>query len=206
MNVADVAVLFAYGSLLVELVVFPIPSEASTWQLLASRDGDAAVGAALVAARRRPTVAKAVVFAVPTILGVLAWLVPGLALLWPALRECARVPTDGTAAAAVAAIAIGRGLTFASVLQLRAARRAGRPPTGLFAWTRNPGLVGMYVCFAGLVLASGLPLLWAALPFYAANMHGRVRLEEAHLQARLGDVWTRYSAAVPRYLPFPGLR
>jgi protein-S-isoprenylcysteine O-methyltransferase Ste14 len=92
------------------------------------------------------------------------------------------------------------------VLQLRAARRTGQAPRGLFAWSRNPGLVGMYVCFAGLVLASGMPLLWCALPFYVANMHVRVRLEEAHLRLRLGQAWADYIAAVPRYLPVPGLR
>ncbi len=205
MNVADLAVAFVYASLFVELVAFPIPSEASTWQLLATRS-DAAVGEALVEARRRPTLTKFVCYAVPTVVGVVAWLVPGIALLWPALRELANVPSQATVAAAVVAIAIGRGLTFTSVLQLRAARRAGRTPAGLFRRSRNPGLVGMYVCFAGLVLASGFPVLWAVLPFYIANMHGRVRLEEAHLVARLGSAWTGYAALVPRYLPLPGLR
>jgi protein-S-isoprenylcysteine O-methyltransferase Ste14 len=206
MNVADAAVVFAYVSLCVELVVFPIPSEASTWQLLAAHDGAGPADDTLVAARRRPTLTKVLVFALPTVVGVAAWLVPGLALLLPALRDLAHVPTTGTAATAVAAIVLGRGLTFTSVLQLRAARHAGRAPRGLFLRSRNPGLVGMYVCFAGLVLASGLPLLWAVLPLYVANMHGRVRLEEAHLLARLGEAWSRYAAAVPRYLPLPGLR
>jgi protein-S-isoprenylcysteine O-methyltransferase Ste14 len=104
------------------------------------------------------------------------------------------------------AIGLGRGLTFTSVLQLRHAQRLGRPPEGWFRWSRNPGLVGMYLCFGGLVLAAGLPLLWAALPLYVANMHGRVRLEEAHQQAQLGPAWANYAAAVPRYLPLPGLR
>ena len=37
MNGVDALVLAAYASLLVELTVFPIPSEASTWQITTAR-------------------------------------------------------------------------------------------------------------------------------------------------------------------------
>ncbi|MCU0865773.1 MAG: hypothetical protein MUC36_18465 [Planctomycetes bacterium] len=211
MNVADHAIVFVYASLLVELVALPIPSEASTWQLLAATDGDSGDSgdtgdSALTTARRRRRVVKVLCYALPTAIGVIAWLMPGLALLWPALRGGAAPPGTAATAAAIGAIALGRGLTFLSVLQLRSAQRAGRLPAGLFRWSRNPGLVGMYVCFAGLVLASAMPVLWAVLPLYVGNMHARVRLEEAHLYARLGTAWTDYAATVPRYLPRPRLR
>jgi protein-S-isoprenylcysteine O-methyltransferase Ste14 len=205
MNVADHAVVFAYASLLFELVALPIPSEASTWQLLAAADGGTGDGA-LAAARRRRSAVKLVCYALPTAIGVIAWLLPGLALLWPALRGDAAPPSPAAIVAATVAIALGRGLTFTSVLQLRAAQRTGRMPTGLFRWSRNPGLVGMYCCFCGLVIASGMPVLWAVLPLYVGNMHGRVRLEEAHQHARLGAAWNDYAAAVPRYLSIPRLR
>jgi hypothetical protein len=52
MNAADAIVLLAYASLLVEMTVFPVPSEASTWQLLASNT-DTGEGA-LARARRVP--------------------------------------------------------------------------------------------------------------------------------------------------------
>jgi len=44
----DVVVLAAYGSLDVELTCFPIPSEASTWQLLEHSDGAGAGALAIL--------------------------------------------------------------------------------------------------------------------------------------------------------------
>lgn len=203
MNALDIVVVLAYATLLVEITVFPIPSEASTWQLLAEQGGGTGE---LQVARRRSLASKLAFFALPTAVGVAAWLVPLLTVVWPSWRSHVVEPGSAIGIVAMTAMAMGRGTTFLSVLQLRAARRAGQAPRGLFAWSRNPGLVGMYVCFAGLVLAAGMPLLWGALPFYVANMHVRVRLEEAHLRQRLGQAWADYIAAVPRYLPVPGLR
>jgi protein-S-isoprenylcysteine O-methyltransferase Ste14 len=94
----------------------------------------------------------------------------------------------------------GRAITFTSVLQLRAQRRAGGGPRWLFRRSRNPGLVGMFASYAGLCCLFGSPLLWVGLPLYVANMHGRVRMEEAHLAQRSGEQWRAYAAAVPRYV------
>lgn len=58
----------------------------------------------------------------------------------------------------------------------------------------------MFTCYLGLCCLAGSPLLWLGLPLYMGNMHGRVRMEEAHLSQRLGAAWTDYAARVPRYL------
>lgn len=205
MIAVDLVVLLAYASLVLELVVFPIPSEASTWQLLAS-DGPATdpAGArdALERARTRSTTGKLVRYFVPTALGVALWLLPIPCVLVPGFADavgCSRVPALQWPG--VALIVLGRGLTFTSVLQLRAQRRSGDGAPGFwFRRSRNPGLVGMYLCYLGLCVVFAAPLLWLGLPLYIANMHGRVRIEEAHLAARHGAAWHAYAARVPRYL------
>lgn len=200
MNAVDVVVLVAYGSLAVELLAFPIPSEASTLQLVTVR-GDPAGSDELQRARRRPLLQKLLCYFVPTALGVLLWLVPLACMAVPALGEalwCARFAA--LVVPGLLLVVLGRAVTFASVLQLRAQRRRGGEPSWLFRRSRNPGLVGMFTCYLGLCCLFGSPILWLGLPLYVGNMHGRVRMEEAHLAARLGDRWRAYAAVVPRYL------
>lgn len=211
MNVVDGLVLAAYASLLLELLVFPIPSEASTWQLLASGGEQAPSGLAadeLARARRRTTPAKLLSYLLPTALGVALFLVPLAGMFVAPLRDLLTCPPQSASSwSGVVLIALGRTVTFTSVLQLRAARREPRGLAhGLFRWSRNPGLVGMYGFYAGLCLVCLSPYMALGFPLYVANMHRRVRMEESHLEQRLGDSWRAYRGAVPRYAPLPGLR
>jgi protein-S-isoprenylcysteine O-methyltransferase Ste14 len=201
----DAVAIAAYATLLLELTMFPIPSEASTWQLLAGRDGPSAVALQRVHATARSR--RLLVLLLPTAIGVLAWLLPLLLIVVPGCRAALSVVLpDAVTIVGIAAIVLGRTITFGSVLQLRAAKRNERLPGALFLRSRNPGLVGMYVCYLGLMLGYGLPLLAVVLPLYVGNMHRRVRLEEAQLDFEHGASWRDYAARVPRYLPFPGLR
>lgn len=204
MNTIDSVVLAAYASLLVELLVFPIPSEASTWQLLANRDEGGNEGS-LTHARCTSLHNKILLFFLPTALGVLQFLVPLLCIVWVDARTALCTLADATTEAiGLPLIVVGRVVTFVSVLQLRAQRvSGGGPPRGLFTWSRNPGLCGMFIFYVGLCLAYGVPLMWIGLPLYVSNMHRRVLMEEAHLLAAHGQAWTAYATQVPRYL---GLR
>ena len=209
MNVVDVVVLAAYGSLLVELVVFPIPSEASTLQLLMASDDDRTAAAdRLQHARRRSLSVKVLRFFLPTAAGVVLWLLPLLCVFVPSVGETiGRADVPLLVVPGILLVALGRAVTFTSVLQLRAQRRRAGAPGWLFRRSRNPGLVGMFTCYFGLCCLCPSPLLWFGMPLYFANMHGRVRLEEAHQEARLGERWREYAARVPRYVGrVPALR
>lgn len=201
MNFVDAIVLLAYATLAVELLAFPIPSEASTWQLLASTgEPGRAPDDVLQRARARPLLRKVVVYFVPTAIGVLLWLLPLACTLAPAVADAVGAQRIGVLQVPGALlVALGRAVTFASVLQLRAQRRGGAPGW-LFRRSRNPGLVGMFTCYAGLCCVHATPLLLLGLPIYVANMHNRVRIEEAHLRTALGATWADYAARVPRYL------
>lgn len=202
MNAVDAVVLLAYASLVVELTLFPIPSEASTWQLLGATapTGGAGTDDALQAARGRSVAQKLLRYALPTTLGVALWLLPLACILAPGVAAAVgALPVAWLVGPGVALVALGRAITFVSVLQLRAQRR--RVGQGwLFRRSRNPGLVGMFACYLGLCCLFPSPLLWLGLPLYVGNMHARVRFEEAHLLARHGAAWSTYAARVPRYI------
>ena len=145
---------------------------------------------------------KVLMFFLPTAFGVALFVLPLLVRLGVPGVGFADIAISPTLTAiGLGLIVLGRAITFTSVLQLRAEkRRGGGPPAGLFRWSRNPGLVGMYTMYLGLCCLHPHWLLWLGFPIYVANMTGRVRLEEANLLARHGDSWRRYAAVVPRYL------
>jgi protein-S-isoprenylcysteine O-methyltransferase Ste14 len=207
MDAVAILLLVAYASLLLELVVFPIPSEASTYQLLfEAREPDPGADA-LSRARRRSPLTKLLLYFLPTFLGVLAFLIPLAALAFPALVD-SLVPIDALRNPAVrwsgaGLVLAGRLFTFVSVLQLRRMRRAGTGrASGLFLVSRNPGLLGMYAFYLGLCLIFPCAVLFACFVPYVLNMHNRILMEEGQLARNMGAEWRDYAARVPRYLFF----
>lgn len=202
----------AYGSLAIELLFFPIPSEASTLQLFRRADPDGNDGGPtptdpLSGERGRSAGDKLLRYFLPTAFGVLCFALPALLLLWPPLEGfVGALPGFDHPAAHWAGLGLlvgGRALTFGSVLQLRRRRRGvdySLQPAGIFRRSRNPGLVGMYAYYLGLLL--WFPSLLMLIGFfpYVLNMHQRVLLEERHLSGVLGAEYERYRASVPRYL------
>lgn len=207
MDFTDITVLAAYATLVIELTVFPIPSEASTLDLFRHDRQDEVERNALIQARNRSRASKLLRFLLPTSIGVGLFLMPLLAILWPQLRTSFfPIRLEEAANTGLALIIAGRLITFCSVLQLRSSKRRNRIPKGLFTFSRNPGLIGMFSFYIGLCLALGGPWLWLGLPLYFMNMHYRVCLEEAQLTAIHGDSWQTYQHRVARYLPIPGLK
>ncbi len=201
MTAIDWFVVAAYASLVVEMLWFAVPSEASTLQLFTRPgDDDDAVGHA----RGRSIGAKILGYLLPTAIGVAAFCIPLAAATIPGAFE--RLLPIGALVHPVARgvgvvlVVAGRVITVTAMRQLRG--RAGKDveATGLFAWSRNPGLVGMYVLYAGLVLIVPSALFIAAFVPYVWNMDRRVRLEESHLARIGGEPYARYRREVPRYV------
>ena len=204
MDTPSILLILSYGSFLLDLVIFPIPSEASTFQLCWGTDASAG---ALGTARGRPTFSKVVVYLLPSALGVMLFLVPLAAVARPDLvayllpvRTLQQVEWRW---AGILLVLMGRTLSLLSTGQLRAHQRAGElRSTGCFAVSRNPILVGLYLFYLGnCLLFSSLVLMIGFVP-YVLSMHRRVLLEEDNLSRSLGGAYLRYSARVPRYLLF----
>jgi len=200
-------ILAAYGSLLVELTVFPIPSEASTFQLLFRAEPEASEreASSLVRARERSILAKLFLYTLPTAVGIALFSIPLAAAFHPELIDrllpIAALHASAFAWAGAALVVAGRVLTFASVLQLRRHKRAGAlSARGLFTLSRNPGLVGMYLFYLGNALVFPCVILFIGFVPYVLNMHRRVLMEESHLARKLGADYRVYLESVPRYL------
>lgn len=76
--------------------------------------------------------------------------------------------------------------------------------SGPFARVRNPLYVGNMMLYAGMGVMSFALFPWlqaAALLWFLFQYSQIVSLEEEFLTERFGDEYTRYCAAVPRFLP-----
>ena len=76
--------------------------------------------------------------------------------------------------------------------------------TGPYARSRNPMYLGWGLLHLGSALVTGSGWLVAAGPPALLATHRVVLGEERRLEARFGDQFVRYRAAVPRYLPYRG--
>lgn len=206
LDARSVLVLVAYGSLLVQLLLFPVPSEASVYQLLLGAD-DEKDDTRVAHARGLSPVKKLVTYFLPTAVGIALFLIPLAAALWPPVVDYL-IPLhslDTVWALGLGAVLVlgGQSVTVVSVLQLRRYKiRSELQSSGLFRWSRNPGLVGMYAFYLGLCFLFPCVVLFVGLIPYVWNMHTRVLMEESHLSSRLGAPYVDYMTRVPRYVLF----
>ena len=208
MDPVSIVLLAAYAWLVIELTCFPVPCESSTYQLFFNTQEDSPQEDSLGQARRRPAWIKFAVYFLPTAIGVLLFVVPLIAVFWPRIIEfllpVKAMHARGFALAGAALVIAGRSLTFASVLQLRAQRKQAAnsaQTSGLFDYSRNPGLVGMYAFYLGNCLIFPSVVLFVGFVPYVSNMHRRVLMEESWLLRNGGESFRRYMERVPRYVP-----
>jgi protein-S-isoprenylcysteine O-methyltransferase Ste14 len=72
--------------------------------------------------------------------------------------------------------------------------------TGIYRFSRNPMLLGLYLIALGSALYVQCPLNWI-LVIIALTVHHKIILaEEVFLQSRFGEQWIRYRQRVRRYL------
>ena len=194
-----VVVTLAYVSLVLELVLTPVPSVVSAVQLASAEQ--AAAGSRWLRYR----------WFIPVLINNLTWVWP-LFLVW---REPATFGSGSSAQLTLLAVlgvvlvVAGRSLTIASALYLRKVVKPNighgdlNPPLtvgGPFRYSRNPGLVGMYCLALGLLCLVPNLAFVAGLCFYLWHMHRRIKMEEQHLTDAFGQAFRDYMQKVPRYV------
>lgn len=185
----EAVVLAIYGSILVDLIAFPVPSEASSWQLVTG-------------AEDRPTAAKRlVIYALPAALAVAAFALPIPLALLPSLREGLLPLPFGAVIPGLLLLIAGRLLSLIGAVQLNRSS-GGLTESGAFRVSRNPIVVGMWAMHLGSCLVFPSAVLWAGMIPLVANLHRRVRIEEAHLKSQFGPQFDAYAGRVGRYLVF----
>jgi protein-S-isoprenylcysteine O-methyltransferase Ste14 len=196
MSPISVIVLLTYGSLFIELLVFPVPSVASSRQLAAqSRDGAwRRIGHAL-----RGLVVGAFLF------------LPLFLVFFPDLVRLTIPVVDNPHPLAVffglLFILAGRILSMGTAISMRRGQKLfrGEEPEVLitshfFRFSRNPIVVGLLLMYVGLTFLFPHLLLGVGILVIAAHLHSKVRLEETHLEQVHGRAFREYCKRTRRYL------
>ncbi len=202
-------VLVAYASLAFELTVLHVPSVASSLNIWSRPP---TVEAAYSPAYRgvfglsRPT--KLLMLALPLIVTYGVYLYPLMAVFGSRdpLGDHMFVPLGITDALSALMVVTGRVIALGSVISVRSANGRATEPVGLctsgpFRYSRNPGLIGMYVFVVGLWLAAPSLTMLGGMLAYVLYMDFKVRMEEDYLQNRFGESYHTYRQRTSRYWP-----
>lgn len=201
-------VLASYASLAFELFVLRVPSVASSVALWTA---DPAI-VAMYSRRYRRLFAldramKVLLFSAPLVITWGVYLYPLLVIVFRPnlLGDDLFAPSAWTSAAAAVAMLAGRAFALRAALTIRR-QNAQREESfhlhtaGVFRWSRNPGLVGMYLFVTGLWLAAPSATLAVGIVVYVLYMDFKIRMEEDFLQHKFGQPYLDYCARTGRYL------
>lgn len=203
MNWEYMIILIGFGTLLLELTCFHVPSVASNVNIIRKKQSVTQ----LYSERFRglfqfsfvsrlvftmvPLFVVYVVFAYPIL--VIAELIAG------PVRPPGVVVWIGCGL-----IFSGRLMTFSSVLIIRRQNKqlddSFRLHTDfLFAHSRNPGLLGMYMFMFGIWLVMPSILFFLGIVYYFGYMHFKVLMEEDFLTQKFGESYLNYKTTTGRY-------
>ncbi len=204
----DVFTLLVYVSIAFEIIVFPVPSEASTYQLLLNKNKRQS-GYFIDKVRNMNPMLKISVLLLPALIGVMNY---GMPLLF-VFHEKFALHFSKIAffnhivfiAGGIILMVSGRFMSFYSVIIMRRNTEKDNPSTplnrkGFYKITRNPILLGMHITFIGIFLIYPYLILIPGFIIYLGSMHFRVLLEEDYLNAKPGTDYLSYLNKTRRYL------
>jgi protein-S-isoprenylcysteine O-methyltransferase Ste14 len=146
----------------------------------------------------------------PPPLMALAAIILGLLLDWlaPAYVLMVLLSFEQRVMIGALLIAASAGLGIPAILSFRAAGTHVEPwePTsalvtaGIFRRLRNPMYVGLILFLVGLAVLLASDWMLVMTVVFVLVLHvGVVKREERYLEAKFGEAYRRYKAAVPRY-------
>lgn len=202
---------FIYLTLLYELIGIPVPSIASTYQLFFTKDDFNRPQSLLARVRRWPLLFKIILLIIPSGLVVIIYLLPLMQAVWPGFADYLHyIAPPGIFWMIVVGVLLALG---GRIMGLSAAwmmhhdqgdgvdeELFGLKTKGLFSFTRNPILIGMYLTFIGLWFLYPTWVMGLGFLILVGNMHFRVLLEEEFLSWRFGVPYQQFVAKTRRYL------
>lgn len=203
--------LFIYITLLYELVGIPVPSIASTYQLVFTKDDFQDEDGLLGKIRQWPLVVKGVCLILPSALVVFIYILPLMQAVWPGVVQFLYpLPLPGGLSLTILGMLLalfGRFLGLSAAWMMYHEKAVPDQEgyfelktKGIFGFTRNPILIGMYIAFIGLWLLYPTWEMGLGFFFLVANMHFRVILEEEYLSWYFGQPYRDFMTKTRRYI------
>jgi len=200
-------ILAAYVSILIELSILHVPSVASYRSIWAADDNITMwYSEKYVRFLRLGKLMKMTLFLPPLLVVYAVFLFPISVVFLNVRPPLGFVfePHTSTNWVAIVFIAVGRAITLSAVVSML--RKRASPDSwalqvsGPFRYSRNPGLVGMFIMFAGFWVALPSPMFLAGILIYVVYMNFKVSMEEDFLSNRFGIEFQAYREKTSRYL------
>jgi protein-S-isoprenylcysteine O-methyltransferase Ste14 len=208
----DALLLISYAAQGVQILAFPVPSSASTLELLlrVGRHPAAPHGLPAAAARRSPL--RMALLGLLTAAVVTTQFIPLLVLAAPPTRVWWGPFGDGRPAVlgalSAACLAGGNAISYAAVVSLRRAvcfhpwgEAAQLHTAGIYAAVRNPVTLGLGLLAAGYFFFFPSLGTLAGSVLFAVNAHIRIGMEERTLEQSFGEAYRRYRGCTHKYIP-----
>lgn len=207
-TVITVIVLLAYLSLLIELIFFPVPSVASSFNLWKGNEAYATDGFQMGQQAQQWTILKKLfVLGLPILIIVATFTIPLLALTnWsPAIFKITGDRPLVIFIIGILLVILGRLICFRSVFAIR---QDNTQQGDLFklhkdSWyrlSRNPIQLGMYIFLTGLLLLFPSWIFFLGSIIYVLYMDYKIAIEEKFLLAKFGQAYRDYKNKTRRYI------
>ncbi|WP_316635711.1 methyltransferase [uncultured Flavobacterium sp.] len=204
------AFVFGYLSLLIELIFFHVPSVANTQNFFKKNNNYAIDESEYIAKIYKwPMWKKIMILAVPFFFINVYFLLPFL-YFFPNLHESKWLVFEtNTWLIFIGTLCVitGRLITFGSMLYMRKENKQIQNSfklhvKGIFNYSRNPGLDGMFLFFTGFGILFPSFLIWGGLILYFFYMRFRVKIEEEFLKKLFKEEYLDYIIKTKRFLLF----
>lgn len=204
------AFVFGYLSLLIELIFFHVPSVANT-QNFFKKNNNYKVDESeyITKIYKWPMWKKIMILAVPFFFVNIYFLLPFL-YFFPNLHESKWLifeTNNWLIIIGTLCVIVGRLITFGSMLYMRKENKQMQNSfklhvKGIFNYSRNPGLDGMFLFFTGFGILFPSFLIWGGLILYFFYMRFRVKIEEEFLKKLFKEEYLDYVTRTKRFLLF----
>ncbi len=204
------AYLFGYFTLLIELTFFHVPSVANTQNFFKKNlNYDVAQSSFISKIYAWSKAKKMLLLAFPYVIINLYFLLPFFYFFSDLYSKMGLLFQSNiwTNFIGFLLIVIGRLLTFGSMLYIRKENKQIQHSfklhtKGIFSYSRNPGLDGMFLFFIGFSILFPSVFMYFGLLFYFFYMQFRVKIEEEFLKQLFKQEYQEYSNITRRFLLF----
>ncbi|SEP24556.1 Protein-S-isoprenylcysteine O-methyltransferase Ste14 [Flavobacterium sp. CF108] len=204
------AFVFGYLSLLIELIFFHVPSVANTQNFFKKNNNyEVDESEYITKIYKWPMWKKIMILAVPFFFINVYFLLPFL-YFFPNLHESKWLvfeTNNWLIIIGTLCVIAGRLITFGSMLYMRKENKQIQNSfklhvSGIFNYSRNPGLDGMFLFFTGFGILFPSFLIWGGLILYFFYMRFRVKIEEEFLKKLFKEEYLDYIIRTKRFLLF----
>jgi len=179
-------VIAIYLSFALDLLIWPIPSEAST--------------SSLISKEKELVSFKSIKAMLVLLFSLIFYLFPlYFSIKQLILDERFLSPTLVVLVGLCLAI-LGRFISLKASQVLRKNHGISIISSSIFEHSRNPITLGMHLTIFGLIICYNSIFLYFGFIFYAVNLHGKIKIEENYLKEKFGEEYLKYIEKTPRYL------